>query len=60
MEDHPSHIPKRRTLVKSRVGCVKTSTYDLPQGEHTYGYSAPSDPEGAGESKTQLYVLLYC
>lgn len=43
-----SHLPKRPTLVRTRVGCVKASTYDLPAPDHTYGYSRPEDPEGVG------------
>ena len=35
-------------MVKNRVGCVRTSTYNLPQHGHVYGYKQPSDPEGAG------------
>lgn len=46
-----THLPKRSTLVRTRVGCVKTTTYDLPDPDHTYGYVKPEDPEGAGESK---------
>lgn len=39
---------RKRTMIKSRVGCVKTSTYNLPASSHVYGYKQPSDPEGAG------------
>mmetsp|Transcript_23286 Transcript_23286/g.22441 ORF Transcript_23286/g.22441 Transcript_23286/m.22441 type:complete len:234 (+) Transcript_23286:182-883(+) len=39
---------RKRTMIKDRVGCVRTSTYSLPTGNHTYGYKQPSDPEGAG------------
>ena len=46
-----SHLHKRSTLVKTRVGCVKTSTYELPSPGHAYGYNKPADPEGVGESK---------
>ena len=49
--EHKSHLAKRPTLVKSRIGCVKGSTRDLPPPDHTYGYSRPEDPEGAGESE---------
>lgn len=41
-------IPMKRTMVKDRVGCVKTSTFSLPQGDHVYGLKRPNDPEGAG------------
>lgn len=49
--DHKSHLVKRPTLVKTRVGCVKGTTRDLPPPDHTYGYSRPEDPEGAGDSE---------
>jgi len=32
------HLPRKSTLVKARVGCVRSSCYDLPEGSsHTYG-----------------------
>ena len=42
---------RKRTMIKNRVGCVRTSTYSLPQGNHVYGYKQPTDPEGAGACK---------
>ena len=42
-------VPKKSTIVKSRVGCVKTTTYNLPNADHTYGYSPAPDAEGAGD-----------
>jgi Domain of unknown function (DUF4483) len=42
---------RKRTMVKTRVGCVKASTYNLPAESHVYGYKQPSDPEGAGACK---------
>lgn len=34
--DH--HLPRKSTLVKSRVGCVRSSCYDLPESsDHVYG-----------------------
>lgn len=36
-------------MVKDRVGCVRTSTYALPEGNHTYGLQKKPDPENAGE-----------
>lgn len=39
---------RKRTMIKPRVGCVRTSTYPLPKGDHVYGYKQPSDSEGAG------------
>lgn len=46
------NLPKKRTMVKDRVGCVRTSTYALPTDPgHVYGFKRPSDPEGSGDSK---------
>jgi hypothetical protein len=37
-ESDEHHLPRRCTLVKTRVGCVKSSTYDLPKSSaHVYG-----------------------
>ena len=37
-EEAHTHLARKSTLVKTRVGCVRTSTYDLPQNpNHTYG-----------------------
>jgi len=44
-----SHIVKKRTIIKDRVGCVRTSTYNLPPANHTYGMKTVDAPEGAGE-----------
>lgn len=49
--DHPHHVVKKRTIVKDRVGCVRTSTYSLPAEGHTYGAPTPEHGEGAGASK---------
>jgi len=49
MEERIRQVPKKSTIVKSRVGCVKTTTYNLPGADHTYGYSPAPDPEGAGD-----------
>jgi hypothetical protein len=46
---HPAHIPKKRTMVKDRIGCPKTTTYDLPEGEFVFGKPRDPDPENAGE-----------
>ena len=35
--------------MKSRVGCVRTTTYSLPESSWTYGYKSQPDNEGAGE-----------
>ena len=43
---------KKSFLVKDRVGCVRTSTFDLPENpEHVYGYSKPPDAMRCGKSK---------
>jgi hypothetical protein len=49
MNDDSRNISKRRTMVKDRVGCVRSSTRSLPEPSHTYGMKSPPDPEGAGE-----------
>jgi len=48
MAELPSHIVKKRTIIKDRVGCVRTSTYDLPANGHAYGMKYPAATEGAG------------
>lgn len=51
-EEHSLHIPKRSTLIKDRVGCVRSSVYDLPPTNYTYGkpsYGPSNVSEGAGE-----------
>ena len=51
MGDGPeSGVPKKATLVKARVGCVKTSVYDLPKDpQHTYGMKSVSGEEGVNK-----------
>lgn len=44
----PSHVTKRRTMIKDRVGCVRSSVMDLPPSDHVYGRKLPTDQEGAG------------
>ena len=39
----------KRTLIKDRVGAVRTSSYDLPATEHIYGKEVKRDDEGAGK-----------
>lgn len=58
MED--TKVAKRRTMVKDRVGCVRSTTRNLPDPNHTYGMKSPPDPEGAGEGKRvhHLFVLI--
>jgi hypothetical protein len=42
--------PKKSFLVKPRVGCVRTTTYDLPEDQnHVYGYVKPPDEMRCGE-----------
>ena len=48
--EHPSHLQKKRTIIKDRVGCVRTSCYDLPTSNHIYGMKNPEGLEGAGDS----------
>lgn len=49
-EHHESHLQRKCTLVKSKVGCVKASCYDLPQGsDHVYGSAKKSREEGVGD-----------
>ena len=42
-------MPKKTTMMKHRVGVARTSTYNLPDTNHTYGYTQKKDPEGAGD-----------
>jgi hypothetical protein len=55
--EHPAHLPKKRTIVKDRIGCVRTSTYNLPGDNHTYGKETVSCDEGAGDCNN--YVIIY-
>jgi len=42
-----SGLPKKATLIKARVGCVKTTVYDLPKNpNHVYGAKSVSGEEG--------------
>jgi hypothetical protein len=36
-------------MMKNRVGCVRTTTYSLPESQWTYGYASKPDAEGAGD-----------
>lgn len=51
MAETPQHITKKSTIVKARVGCVKTSTYDLPHANHVYGKPHEEDEVGVADSK---------
>lgn len=55
MSDHPTHIQKKRTMMKDRVGCVRASTYNLPAEGHTFGMKTPENNEGVGSSKKYDY-----
>ena len=48
---------RKRTMIKTRVGCVRTSTYPLPNGDHVYGYKQPADSEGAGACEFILHQI---
>lgn len=54
--DHPAHLAKKRTIIKDRVGCVRSSTYNLPAEGYSYGMKYPENPEVAGDSN---YKPLY-
>jgi uncharacterized circularly permuted ATP-grasp superfamily protein len=48
-KETPSSL--RRTMIKSTVGTVRRTSYDLPDAkhpDHVYGYEIQRDPEGAG------------
>ena len=46
----PVNLPKKRTLIKDRVGIPRTSTYNLPvDPTHTYGLKKAAQPEGTSE-----------
>jgi hypothetical protein len=51
MSDENRGLAKKRTMVKDRVGCVRSTTRSLPEPSHTYGMKSPPDPEGAGEGQ---------
>jgi hypothetical protein len=59
MEERIRQVPKKCTIMKARVGCVKTSAYHLPPPDHTFGYTPASDAEGAGDSMFhQIHVYV--
>lgn len=43
------HIEKKKTMIRDRVGMAKESTFNLPNGNFTYGRPRKSDSESAGE-----------
>ena len=51
-DDIPSYLVKKSTIIKDRIGCVRTSTYDLPAESFTYGAKGNDESaEKAGDSK---------
>ena len=53
----PSHLSRKSTLVKSRVGCVMKSTYDLPESnDHVYGIKNDKKEEGVGPLITSWHT----
>ncbi len=48
MPTEKEHHTKKETMVKSRVGCVKSCVHQLPDANHTYGAKRIPDIEGAG------------
>jgi hypothetical protein len=57
MSDENRGVAKKRTMVKDRVGCVRSTTRSLPEQSHTYGMKSPPDPEGAGEGQTRSLLF---
>jgi hypothetical protein len=59
-EEHPSHVIKKKTIIKDRVGCVRSSIYNLPSAGHTYGMKSTVSPEGVGDSKfSGIFNLIF-
>jgi len=58
MTDHPSHVIKKRTMIKDRVGCCRTSTYNLPAEGHIFGMKSPEQLEGAGNSE-YIHIIIF-
>lgn len=55
-EGIPSYLSKKRTIMKDRVGCVRTTVYDLPAEQFVYGLKANDlEAEGAGDSKSPYH-----
>lgn len=48
----PSHL-KKKTMIKDRVGSVRTTSYQLPEEKHVYGKADIKDDEGAGVVMSQ-------
>lgn len=51
------NLPKKATMVKARVGCVKTSVYALPQNpDHVYGMKSAENEEGVNKIITSWHT----
>ena len=46
---HHPHLIKKRTLIKDRIGCVRSSPYSLKEPEFVYGRPNVTTGEGVGE-----------
>jgi len=38
-------------MIKDRVACVRTTSFNLPAPTHVYGKKSPPDPESAGQGQ---------
>ena len=48
----PVNLPKKRMLLKDRVGMPRTTTYNLPSDPNfTYGRTNEKNSAGTGDSK---------
>ena len=45
----PAHLHKKKTIIKPRVGVVKTSSFELPADDFVYGRENNMVHNGAGE-----------
>ena len=56
-DEIPAYLTKKRTIMKARVGCVRSTTYDLPPESFVYGVKANDpDAEGAGDGEMPSFV----
>ena len=39
---------KKRTMIKDRIGCPRTTSYAIPEHTHVYGKAEDKDAEGCG------------
>jgi hypothetical protein len=51
--EHPHHLAKKRTIIKDRLGCVRTSTYQLPGDGFTFGRPTEERTETAADGITR-------